>query len=94
LAAYGKNKQRFLEQNAARILVNQSSEALSIAVFLLRRTVGDWTHTGIALATTSSDGSLRFDTVEGNTNDGGSRNGIEVAKRIRAGKSYDFIRLG
>lgn len=94
LAAYGQQQQRFLDQKAAYRAVGQVADALAVAIFLLRKSPTDWTHTGLALATCVDGRTLRFDTVEGNTNSGGSRNGIEVARRIRAGASYDFIRLG
>jgi len=49
----------------------------------------DWIHTGIV---------VRFDdetieTIEGNTNDTGSREGFEVVRRIRGYRSKDFVRL-
>lgn len=58
-------------------------------IFLNRRTATDWTHTG--LATDFADET--FATVEGNTNDEGSREGFEVCARIRGYGSVDFIRL-
>lgn len=48
-------------------------------IFLLQKTTYDWTHTGIITAVYDDV----FETVEGNTNDGGSRNGIAVLKRVR-----------
>lgn len=35
-----------------------------------------------------------FRTIEGNTNDEGSREGYEVARRTRSGKKYIFIEMG
>lgn len=59
------------------------------AIFLRRRTSTDWTHTGFAM---EGEGAT-FDTIEGNTNDEGSREGFEACKRVRsiAGGNYDFI---
>ena len=94
LAAYGKTTQRFLSQAQAVQLLRQSPDALNGAVFLYRTAPGDWSHTGLVPSATIDTGAVRFDTVEGNTNEGGSRNGIEVATRVRAGKTYDFVRLG
>lgn len=48
-------------------------------IFLTQKTSHDWTHTGIITAV----GEMTFETVEGNTNDGGSRNGFAALKRIR-----------
>lgn len=59
------------------------------SLFLVRRTATDWTHTGM-LTEAHADS---FDTVEGNTNDEGSREGFEVCSRLRGYKSKDFILL-
>ncbi|WP_221392545.1 peptidoglycan-binding protein [Dyadobacter sp. NIV53] len=48
-------------------------------IFLLQKTPHDWTHTGII---TKIDNDT-FETVEGNTNNGGSNNGNAVLKRVR-----------
>jgi Putative peptidoglycan binding domain len=48
-------------------------------IFLLQKTPHDWTHTGIITAI----GNGIFETVEGNTNHGGSSNGNAALKRIR-----------
>lgn len=48
-------------------------------IFLVQKSENDWTHTGII---TDIDDDL-FETVEGNTNDGGSNNGNAVLKRLR-----------
>ncbi len=60
------------------------------SVFLVRRIPGDWTHTGIV---TSFDAET-FATIEGNTNDEGSREGFEVCARTRGYTKRDFIRIG
>ena len=58
-------------------------------IFLIRKTPTDWTHTGF-----SFDGANTvFSTIEGNTNEDGSANGFEVARRIRSVPKKDFIRL-
>ncbi len=57
--------------------------------FLNRRTPDDWTHVGIV--TEAADGS--FKTIEGNTNDEGSREGYEVCARNRGYKKRDFIQI-
>lgn len=58
-------------------------------IFLARRTPGDWTHTGFGFG-----GSLQnFDTIEGNSNNEGSRDGFEVCKLTRSATKKDFIVL-
>lgn len=47
----------------------------------------DWTHVGII---TGGNGTV-FNTIEGNTNDEGSREGFEVCARIRACANIDVI---
>jgi hypothetical protein len=58
-------------------------------LFLNRKTSTDWTHTGFGF---SGRGEV-FRTIEGNTNDEGSREGYEVCKRTRNNKNRDYIRL-
>jgi len=60
-----------------------------LQIFLLRRTSTDWTHTGFSFGGANTV----FSTIEGNTDEGGSSNGWEVANRVRSGSKYDFIRL-
>jgi len=48
-------------------------------IFLLQRVPYDWTHTGIITAV----GADTFETIEGNTNGGGSSNGNAALKRVR-----------
>ena len=52
---------------------------LGTRIFLLQKSPHDWTHTGIITAI----GNGIFETVEGNTNNGGSSNGNAALKRIR-----------
>ena len=61
-------------------------------IFLLQKTPNDWEHTGIITAV----GNDVFETVEGNTNNGGSSNGIAVLKRIRNFRQsrLDVISIG
>jgi peptidoglycan hydrolase-like protein with peptidoglycan-binding domain len=58
-------------------------------LFLVRRTEGDWTHTGVVTGAYAD----AFDTIEGNTNDAGQREGVEVCARTRAYPNKDFILL-
>ncbi|WLQ13318.1 peptidoglycan-binding protein [Hahella aquimaris] len=84
LAAQAQAKGLFVSE-AKRSFSNLSD----VAIFLNRRTSTDWIHTGFV--TRFSDGT--FDTIEGNTNDEGSREGYEVCARIQGYKSKDFICL-
>ncbi|GEC65654.1 peptidoglycan-binding domain-containing protein [Raoultella terrigena] len=58
-------------------------------IFLVRRAAGDYSHTGIGFGGTYDV----FQTIEGNTNDDGSKNGYEVAGRTRSAYNKDFIRI-
>ena len=72
------------------------SDLGACSLFLRRRTATDWTHTGFVVNLTQSRGETVFTTIEGNTNDEGSREGFEACRRTRALKAgnYDFVRLG
>ena len=59
------------------------------ALFLSRKSQTDWTHTGIVTRVDAST----FETIEGNTNDSGEREGYEVCARVRSFGKYDFIRI-
>lgn len=59
------------------------------SLFLHRLGEADWTHTGIVLD--SREGVL--ETIEGNTNDDGSREGYEVCHGYRGTQSMDYVRL-
>lgn len=60
------------------------------SIFLVRHSDTDWTHTG--LVTSAQDRLMA--TIEGNTNDDGSREGYEVCARTRAWGGKDYITLG
>jgi hypothetical protein len=72
-----------LEESA----LSDRNKILSGSFFLVRRTPTDWTHTGIIVQ--AEDEVLQ--TIEGNTNDDGSREGYEVCARTRGYKNMDFI---
>ena len=57
--------------------------------FVQRRSPADWNHVGVII---SAMGDV-METIEGNTNDGGSREGTEVCRRIRSLENKDFITL-
>ena len=57
--------------------------------FVQRKAENDWNHVGVVIA-----GMGRvMETIEGNTNDGGSREGTEVCRRIRSLENKDFVML-
>lgn len=89
---------------AAGLFVNESditSERVkwdslgSCGIFLRRRTSTDWTHTGFFHSGTEPVRELVFSTIEGNTNDEGSREGFEACRRKRSVNNgdYDFIKF-
>lgn len=57
------------------------------SIFLNRRVGGDWVHTGIVTGAAADT----FETIEGNTNDAGDREGYEVCRRVRAYGNKDFV---
>lgn len=57
------------------------------SIFLRRSDPMDWTHTGIVI----NAGTALYETIEGNTNDEGSREGYEVCERRRGYSNTDFI---
>lgn len=92
LASQAKQKQRFVSERSINGAPVEWSEGKlgACCVFLVRRTSGDWTHTGFAFDYRPNG---TFATIEGNTNDEGSREGFEVCQRFRSRKDKDFIRL-
>jgi peptidoglycan hydrolase-like protein with peptidoglycan-binding domain len=83
LAANAQQRQVFLPGSS----VQSPKDIPPGSVFLVRRTGGDWVHTGLVTATSPDT----FETIEGNTNDAGDREGYEVCRRVRGYKDKDFI---
>lgn len=89
LAANAKRANLFLNEFS----VTSNSKCISYhliapgSFFLIRKSPSNWFHTGIVLQATAE----YFETIEGNTNDEGHREGYEVCKRIRGYKNKDFI---
>lgn len=79
LAASAKTKGRFAGRDKAG----------AGSFFLVRNTPTDWTHTGIVVSASGET----FKTIEGNTNDDGSREGYEVCARTRGYNKMDFIKI-
>lgn len=82
LVAQAKDKGLFLSERDA-----WDVESLDGSIFMVRRTSTDWTHTGVVIATQE----VGFDTIEGNTNDDGEREGYEVCSRSRGYADKDFV---
>jgi hypothetical protein len=82
LAAQARSAGIFLSERAAT-----PAKIPSGSLFLVRRTSTDWTHTGIV----SDARNTVFETLEGNTNDDGDREGYEVCERRRGYGKKDFI---
>lgn len=87
LAAQGMNAGLFVKESAIANGTTTISDLPAAGIFLVRRTNTDWTHTGIV--TRFNEG--YFDTIEGNTNDDGNREGYEVCARTRGYQGKDFI---
>ena len=83
LAASAREKGFFLGESK----IQNKNQITPGSLFLNRRTSTDWVHTGIVVKAENDF----YHTIEGNTNDEGSREGYEVCKRIRGYKKKDFI---
>ncbi len=84
IASQGKSAGLFVAEKQA-----SSLEGRPLFIFLIRKSSTDWIHTGFGFA--MEDGV--FQTIEGNTNNDGSRNGYEVCQRTRTTKGTDFVLL-
>lgn len=83
LASSARERGRFVGENERAASADLGAGSL----FLNRRTSTDWVHTGIVLAFREEV----FETIEGNTNDAGSREGYEVCRRVRGYPAKDFV---
>lgn len=84
LGAEGKKENRFRRRTSP-------ANAPPGSIFLVphAHNPNDWIHTGIV---TGGNGTV-FNTIEGNTNDSGSREGFEVCARIRSCDKVDLVTL-
>lgn len=77
-------------KGAQKLVAATSDKVVPGSVFLVRGAkAGDWVHTGIVIGV---DGQT-VTTIEGNTNDEGSREGYEVCQRIRNRANLDVVLL-
>jgi peptidoglycan hydrolase-like protein with peptidoglycan-binding domain len=83
LAADAKKRAVFLPEAK----VGSPTDVPPGSLFLSRRTPHDWVHTGLVVDTRNET----FDSIEGNTNDAGDREGYEVCRRVRGYQNKDFI---
>lgn len=83
LAADAKKRAIFLPEAE----LGSPSDIPPGSLFLSRRTPRDWVHTGLVVDARKET----FDSIEGNTNDAGDREGYEVCRRVRGYKNKDFI---
>lgn len=81
LGMWAKNNGKFVSGNGNLSVIKPGH------LFLVRKSNNDWQHTGIVVEMTPE----YCVTIEGNTNDEGSREGYEVCKRIRSFRSLDFV---
>lgn len=89
LAAQGKSAGVFIKESSIANGTTNISDFPNSGIFLVRRTNTDWTHTGVVTRFNEDS----FDTIEGNTNDDGNREGYEVCARTRGYHGKDFILL-
>ena len=82
LGMWAKNNGKFISGTSGNLSAVKPGH-----LFLVRKSNNDWQHTGIVIEMTPE----YCVTIEGNTNDEGSREGYEVCKRIRGFKTLDFI---
>lgn len=83
LADWGKRNNSFVRGSSSNLM----SRVKPGDIFLVRKSPTDWVHTGFV---TSLSGEY-CQTLEGNTNDEGSRDGYEVAARTRSFRNLDFV---
>ncbi|ARR57005.1 hypothetical protein HY78_00910 [Rhizorhabdus wittichii DC-6] len=75
---------------AAKFVPATSDQLAPGSIFLVRGAKpNDWVHTGIVIAADAKT----ITTIEGNTNDEGSREGYEVCRRIRNRANLDAVLL-
>jgi hypothetical protein len=84
LARDGQAEGRFLKESRV-----DHSKIKPGTIFLRRKVDRDWTHTGIVIKAEADV----FMTIEGNTNDVGSREGYEVCQRFQGYRKKDFVRI-
>lgn len=92
LASQAKAADRFISDDDIKNGDRSRTELVPGTIFLVRnkKNANDWLHTGIVTGVMNE----YFETIEGNTNDDGDREGYEVCRRLRGFGHMDFILLG
>lgn len=95
IAAQAKREKLFV---SGRSLISGKADWADFGnacIFLKRRTSTDWTHTGFAHSANAVGKEIIFQSIEGNTNNNGSRDGFKATARTRSlsGGNYDFVHL-
>lgn len=92
LASQAKAIDKFVSEGELRSGKNSRTELVPGTIFLVRnhKNPNDWMHTGIVTGVMND----YFESIEGNTNDDGDREGHEVCRRLRGFSHMDFILLG
>lgn len=96
-----KTQADHVEQFVKGIDVSKHKESLpadnEAAIFLRRKSKNDWDHTGFIIGSQRVGKDIVLHTIEGNTNNAGSREGIKAMRRTRTlsarGGKYDFVIL-
>jgi hypothetical protein len=92
LVSQAKAAGRFVTEDELRSGERSRTELVPGTIFLVRnkKNDNDWLHTGIVTGVMND----YFESIEGNTNDDGDREGYEVCRRLRGYGNMDFILLG
>lgn len=77
------------QAKAASLFIPEGNKPKPGYVMLCRKSQYDWTHTGIVTEVYDD----HYCSIEGNTNDSGSREGIAVCKMTRGYAKKDFIQV-
>lgn len=84
IAANAKKAGIFIPNKTAKTSVGAGSIFLNI-----RKAGADWDHTGLVIAAAAD----HIETIEGNTNDDGHREGYEVCRRFRSWSGRDYVKV-
>lgn len=95
LAAQARRVDRFVSGKSIHNGKLSWSDMGGPCLFLRKKTSNDWVHTGLVIGAEENSQGLIFQTIEGNTNNNGSRDGFKASSRKRslARADYDFVRL-
>ncbi|QDL94585.1 hypothetical protein FDP22_22180 (plasmid) [Paroceanicella profunda] len=89
LVADAKAGGRFVAETELGSAARRAGRLRPGVLFCVRASAQDWTHVGFLTGMAADS----FETIEGNTNDEGSREGVEVCARTRGWPGRDFVLL-